>query len=313
MAIKKCLLVLQNCFFLTNVLYYMFYIPPKKGGCSDMKIAMISARPKIADKKSNIKTMEKYIRNTPADLYVFGELFLSGYKCKDELRNLAETIQGPSIQHMKKIAKDRKCYIVFGMPLKNSRVEGLIHNAAILIHPDGKVDSYKKWFLPTFGPFEEKIFFDEGEELRVFTTRFGKIGLIICYDLYFPEIPKALSLQGADILICISASPSTTRTYFEKLLPARALENTAFMVYVNLVGTEEDLVMWGGSQIYDPMGNLLVKAPYFEESIITQEIDLKQIKITRANRPVIRDIRPEIYQDLYKLSRFHTKKEENKK
>lgn len=273
-----------------------------------MKIALVSARPKIADKKANLKIMENYIRKTKADFYVFGEMFLSGYPCKDEFKNLAETKQGPSIKQMKKIAKEKKCYIVFGMPLKDEKVEGLIYNSAILIHPNGKVDYYNKRFLITFGPFEEKFFFDEGEESNVFKTKFGKIGLFICYDLFFPEITKALSLQGADILICISASPSTTRKYFETLLPARAIENTTFLVYANIVGTQEDLVLWGGSQIYDPLGKLLIKAPYFKESIITYNLNLKELKTARANRPVLRDIRPEIYQDLYNISRFHKKK-----
>ena len=272
-----------------------------------MKIALISMRPKIGDKKANLQIMEGYIVKTKADFYVFGEISLTGYRCKDELRNLAEPISGPSIKHMKKVAKDRKCYIVFGMPLKDSNVEGLVHNSAVLAHPDGKVDIYNKWFLPTFGPFEEKIFFDEGESLKVFNTKFGKIGMLICYDLFFPEICKAYSLQGADIMICISASPSTTRKYFETLLPARAIENTAFIVYVNLVGTQDDLVLWGGSQVYDPLGNLLAKASYFKENVTTCEIDLKQIKVARANRPVIRDIRPEIYHDLYYISRYHIK------
>jgi len=272
-----------------------------------MKIALISARPEITNKKSNLETMENYIKKTKADFYVFGELFLCGYGCKDELRDVAETINGPSIKYMKKIAKENKCYIVFGMPLKDEKIVGLLNNAAILVHPDGKVNSYNKWFLPTFGPFEEKIFFDEGEELNVFDTKFGKIGLLVCYDLFFPELSKALTMLGADIIIYISATPSITRKYFETLMPARAVENTTFIVYVNLVGTQEDLVFWGGSQIYDPLGNLLVKAPYFKESIVTCDLNLRQLKKARANRPVIRDIRPEIFQDLYHISRHHKK------
>lgn len=271
-----------------------------------MKVALISMRPKIADKKTNLKIMEKYILKTSADFYIFGEITLTGYRCKDELRDLAEPVNGSSIKFMKKIAKNKNCYIVFGMPLKNSEVEGIIHNSAVLIHPSGKVDIYNKWFFPNFGPFEEKLFFDGGENITVFNTKFGKVGIIICYDLFFPELCRAYSLQGADIIICLSASPSTTRRYFEQLLPARAIENTTFFIFANLVGTQEDLVFWGGSQIYDPLGNLLTKSPYFKESIITCEIDLKQIKRARSNRPVIRDIRPEIYQDLYKISRYHS-------
>ena len=276
-----------------------------------MKMALISMRPKIADKKSNLQKMKNYIEKTKADFYVFGETTLTGYPLKDELRDLAEKIDGPSIKFMKKIAMDKKCYIIFGLPLKNENVEGLIHNAAVLIHPDGKVDSYCKWFLTTFGPFEEKLFYDEGESLNVFKTKYGKIGLIICYDLFFPELCKAYSLQGADIIICISASPSTTRKYFETLLPARALENTVFMVYVNIVGTQEELVLWGGSQVHDPQGNLIVKSPYYKEDITVCDIDLKKIKFVRPNRPVLRDIRPDVYHDLFEISRSH--KKSNKK
>jgi predicted amidohydrolase len=167
-----------------------------------MKLALISARPAIADKTKNINTIEKYIKKTKADMYVFGEYFLSGDRCKDEFRDLAEPLDGPSIQRLKKIAKEKHCYIVFGMPTKDDTVHGLLYNTAVLLHPDGTVSAYRKWFLPNAGPFEEKIFFDQGEELPVFTTAFGKIGLLICYDVHFPEIAKALTFQGADLLTC---------------------------------------------------------------------------------------------------------------
>jgi len=268
-----------------------------------MKVALITMRPKIANKKANLEIMEKNIEKTKADLYIFGELTICGYHVKDELRDIAETVDGPLISRIKKIAQKKNCYIVFGMPLKHSKIKGLIHNASVLIHPNGKVDTYNKWFLPTTGPFEEKIFFDEGEELKICETKFGKIGLIVCYDIYFPEICRAYTLMGADVIICISATPSVTRKYFETLIPARAVENTVYMIYVNLVGTQENLVFWGGSQVYDPLAKLIAKAPYYKESIITCDIDLKDVEIARANRPVVRDIKSEIYHDLYNLSR----------
>ena len=109
------------------------------------------------------------------------------------------------------------------------------------------------------------------------------------------------------MVICLSATPQVNRYYFESLIPARAIENTIFFTYVNIVGTQEDLVFFGGAQISDPFGKILVKAPYFKESIIIHEIDLNSIKQARAVRPVIRDIRPQIYEDLYHISRKHTK------
>lgn len=268
-----------------------------------MDISIVSMRPKISDKKNNISKMESFIDQSPSELVVFGEMTLTGYPCKDELKRLAEPIDGTSIEKLKQKSKKTKKDIIFGMPLADSKVTGLIHNAAILIQSNGKVHSYNKWFLPTFGPFEEKLFFDEGEKLPVFKTDFGSIGICICYDIYFPEITKAFSLKGADIIICISASPSVTRPYFETILPARAIENTTFMIYSNIVGNQENLVFWGGSQAFDPFGNQLIRAPYFKESIVSFELDIDLIDHARSNRPVIRDIRSEIYQDLYLFSR----------
>ena len=270
-----------------------------------MKTSIITMRPFIADKNKNLEVMKNYILENKSDLYIFGEMSLTGYRCKDELRDLAEDIDGYSISYLKELAIKRNCYIVFGMPLRDSIVNGVLHNSAIFIHPSGNVDFYNKWFFPNFGPFEEKLFFDGGEKLNIIETKFGKIGLIICYDLFFPELCKAYSLQGANMVICLSASPSITRKYFEPLLPARAIENTIFMIYANIVGTQEDLVFWGGSQVYDPLGNLIIKSPYFKESVVSCDIDFKDINLARANRPVIRDIRPEIFNDLYNYSRDH--------
>ena len=272
-----------------------------------MKIALVTMRPKLADKKTNLEIIKKHIEKTKADIFVFGELTLCGYHVKDELRDIAETVDGPAIKYIKDLAKKHNSYIVFGMPLKNKKVKGLIHNCAILVHPNGKVDTYNKWFLPTVGPFEEKIFFDEGEELTLCDTKFGKIGLIICYDIFFPELCRAYTLLGADIVICISATPSVTRKFFETIIPTRAVENTIFFIYANLVGTQENLVFWGGSEIRDPLANQLVKAPYFKESIITCDINTKLIKTARMNRPVIRDTRSQIYIDLYTICKTHKK------
>jgi len=269
-----------------------------------MKCALVSMDPKITEKQKNIEKMKRYINSTESDLYIFGEMALTGYWCRDEYRLIAEDLHGPSLKELQKTAQKKECALIFGMPLRHEKTKGIIYNASIFIHPDGTIQHYKKWFLPNFGPFEEKLFFDEGERIEVIHTPFGTIGLLICYDVFFPELSKAYSLQSADILIAISASPSTTRIYFERVLPARAIENTAFVLYCNLVGTQDNLVFWGGSQAYDPFGNQIIKAPYFKESIVTCELDLDQIEIARAHRPVLRDTRAEIYQDLYEYARF---------
>ena len=124
----------------------------------------------------------------------------------------------------------------------NKKIKGIIHNSAILIHPDNKADYYHKWFLTSFGPFEEKIYFNEGEFLNVFDTKIGKIGLLVCYDIFFPELCKAYSLLGADVIVCISASPSATRKYFEIVLPARAIENTNFLITIPILSVLHNIL-----------------------------------------------------------------------
>ncbi|MDD5503270.1 MAG: carbon-nitrogen hydrolase family protein, partial [Candidatus Thermoplasmatota archaeon] len=188
-------------------------------------------------------------------------------------------------------------------PLADEKMEGKIYNAAVLVHPDGRIDHYEKMHLPTFGPFEEKWYFASGDKLPIFETKFGKIGLQICYDLFFPEITKAYALQGADIVFCISASPSTTRKFFELILPARAIENTVFMVYSNLVGPQDKLVFWGGGCAIDPRGNVLAKGKYFEDDICIAEVDLGMMRNYRRNRPTIADSKMENYLKIYDILR----------
>ncbi len=260
-----------------------------------MKVSLVQASPKSGNKDENIRIMKKHIKKSKSDLVVFGELFLTGYENKD-FSELAEPIPGESVNKIIEIAKENNCYIVFGMPEKEN---DKIYNTSVLVHPDGKTDRYRKWFLPNFGIFEEKKYFKEGNEINVFETKFGKIGLLTCYDIFFPEICKSYALQGADILICISASPETSRLYFERVMQARAVENTCFFFYTNLVGSK--VKFWGGNTIIGPKGDIKAKGEYFKEMIVGYDIDLNELKGAREMRPVIRNTRAEIYEKLCEM------------
>ncbi len=266
-----------------------------------MDLCIANIKPAVGNKKRNLKKMESMISEEDADMYVFGEMALTGYTCKDEFGEMAEDIDGPSINSVKKIAREKDCYIIFGMPLKER--DGIISNASIMVHPDGKVDSYRKSFLANFGPFEERFYFSPGGKMPVFETKYGKIGMCICYDVFFPELVKGLVLKGADMIVCISASPTTTREFFEKVLPARAIENTSFIAYSNIVGTQENLVFWGGGQAYGPKGNLIARGKYLKEGMIKAEIDFREIEEARASRPTLRDTKAEIFSELSHIFR----------
>jgi predicted amidohydrolase len=122
--------------------------------------------------------------------------------------------------------------------------------------------------------------------------------MIICYDIYFPEITRLLSLKGANLIICISASPSVRRGFFETLTAARAIENGVFLAYVNLAGIEDGLQFWGGSRIIAPSGSIISQAKYDVDDLIHATMDYSDMNRVRAWIPTLRDLRPEIFTSL---------------
>jgi predicted amidohydrolase len=266
-----------------------------------MKLALAQMSPELGNKEKNMDMIEKTVGRTKADMVVFGELFLTGYMCRDNLTKLAESLNGKSVKRIIKIAMEHDTHIVFGMPEMADQVSGLVFNSAILVYPDERIERYRKLHLANFGPFEELLYFTRGSELPVFETRFGKIGMLICFDCFFPEVSKIYALKGADLLVHISASPSATRVFFEKVIVARAIENTVFFTFTNLVGTELNMVFWGGNAVVDPRGELRAKGEYFKEGVIECDINLKDLKTTREYRPTIRETRIELFAELHKL------------
>jgi predicted amidohydrolase len=153
-------------------------------------------------------------------------------------------------------------------------------------------------YLPTHSVFEEKRYFRPGYQTAAFDTDLGKIGLIICYDLFFPEVSRLTRLEGAQLIVCISASPAVRRAFFETLTTARAMENTTFLAYVNLVGVEDGLQFWGGSRLIGPQGRILTKAKYDEEDMVIGEVDYTDLRSIEPFVPTIRDLRPELFDKL---------------
>jgi predicted amidohydrolase len=163
------------------------------------------------------------------------------------------------------------------------------------VTPDGKVASYRKVYPANFGPFEEGLYFARGDGLTLAETKLGRIGLLICYDTFFPELAKAYALQGADLLAIISASPATSKAFFDRILPARAIENALPVLYANLVGTQLNIVFQGGTQAIGPRGEDLGKAEDFVESTIVTDVDLRDLNTARTFRPTLRDTRKEMW------------------
>ncbi|MGQ0536759.1 MAG: carbon-nitrogen hydrolase family protein [Methanobacteriota archaeon] len=259
-----------------------------------MKVTLVQAQPAIGDVKANLATILDHVARASGDLVAFPELFLAGYMSRDAHRTLAEPLDGPSVRAVADAARRHGKTVVFGMP-RRSEVRGVVHNSAVLVRPDGTVGAYDKVYLPSFSVFEEDLYFGEGAALPVFETPVGKVGLCICYDLFFPEVTKVLAMKGAEILLCISASPSISKTYFEAVLPARAIETTCWTFFVNNVGPQDNLVFWGGSQGYSPRGIPLGRAPDMEPATLDLALDPAELELARTRRPVLRDTRPSIW------------------
>ncbi|HEV2231463.1 MAG TPA: carbon-nitrogen hydrolase family protein, partial [Thermoplasmata archaeon] len=166
---------------------------------------------------------------------------------------------------------------------------------AVLLRPDRTVATQVKRYLPTYGPFEEGALFSPTDESHPVDLGGVPVGLEICYDTFFPEVTRELALDGALLLISISASPVTSRRLFDKLLPARAVENALPVVYVNRVGVEDGLVFGGGSGAWDARGEPVeVKAVAMDglgddERVVIADVDLTDAPRWRPFRPVLRD------------------------
>ena len=267
------------------------------------KIALAQIACKRADKKENLKKIENFVekaKNQSADLIVFPELSLTGYVVRDQIYELAETIPGSSTQVIEKIAEKTQTYIVFGMPELSEKTQATIYNTAVLVGPKGYIGKYRKMYLPTHSVFEEKRYFRPGYQAVAFDTEIGKIGLIICYDIFFPEVSRLTRLKGAQLIVCISASPAVRKTFFEILTAARAIENTAFLAYVNLVGIENGLQFWGGSRLIAPNGKVLAKAKYDQEDLVICDVNYSDIKPIETFVPTLKDLRPELFDALKK-------------
>jgi predicted amidohydrolase len=270
-----------------------------------IKLALCQISSVRENKTENLQKIEKVTleaKRQGADLAIFPEMCLTGYVLLDQVYGLAETIPGPTTEKVTSLAKKTGMHIIFGMPELSEKTQATVYNTAVFVGPKGLIGKYRKMYLPTHSVFEEKRYFRSGYEPAAFQTSLGNIGLTICYDVFFPEVFRLTRLQGAQLIVCISASPAVRRNYFEILTSARALENTAFLAYVNLAGIEDGLQFWGGSRLVCPTGDVVAKAKYDEEDFIICEVDFNDLRVAETFIPTLRDLRPELFDKLKECS-----------
>ena len=267
-----------------------------------ISLLLAQTGPRLGNKEQNLRQISEQAakaRKKNVDLLIFPELHLTGYTMRDEVSHLAESIPGPSTRKVERVAKEHGVHIIFGMP-EESEVKGVIHNTAVFVGPKGLIGRYRKIHLPTHSVFEERRYYRPGQEAPVFKTDMGTIGLNICYDLYFPELTRLQALQGAQLIVCISASPGLRRRFFEGFCLSRAMENAVYLAYVNRVGIEEGLQFWGGSRVIAPNGSVLAQCKYDVEEFQTLKVDLDEVSRARVFIPTIKDLEPGLF-DLLRI------------
>ena len=263
-----------------------------------MRIGAVQFEPLFGDVDGNLELAGSLIMKTDADLLVLPELFNTGYlfTSREETVSLSEEIpHGRTTQMLCGMAKEKDIFITGGIAEKSG---DKIFNSAVLVSPDGYVGKYRKVHLF----FEEKLWFDPGDEgFRVYDAGVCRVGVMICFDWFFPESMRALSLMGADI-IC---HPSNlVMSFCQDAMKTRCLENHVFAITANRTGTEsregKSLYFTGGSQITGPDGMILFRAGEKSEEVGTAEIDVKSARDKELNihNNLFTDRRPGYYGEL---------------
>ena len=261
-----------------------------------MRIGICQNNPEFGEVFKNLDKAIDKLDTILADLIVLPELFSTGYQFAsvNEVKALSEKIpEGQTCRALINYARSKKMYIVAGIA---ERKGDSFFNSAVLIGPEGFIGKYRKSHLF----YEEKLFFSPGDTgFNVFDIGAAKLGIMICYDWWFPEAARSLALQGADI-ICHPANLVLTGCH--KAMQIRSLENAVYSVTANRIGAEarggkEELRFTGKSQIVDPAGQVILSLDEDREGIAVIDIDVGKARdksITRLNDRFL-DRRPEIY------------------
>jgi predicted amidohydrolase len=242
-----------------------------------MRVAVAQIGPKLGETDRNLETCVQRLEEAAkdrAELLVLPECAIPGYMfdSADEALPFAEEIPGPSTEVLERECRRQSMHVVCGMLERNGDA---LHNSAVLIGPGGLIGTYRKTHLPFLGVDR---FVVPGDELAVYDTPLGRIGLQICYDLRFPETTRTLGLKGADIVAHPTNFPLAARPQTEFITRARAYENRVYLLTANRVGKERWAEFCGWSQIVDPVGTRLAEAGADEEALVVADIDLERAR-----------------------------------
>lgn len=262
------------------------------------KVAIAQINPKLGDLKSNLALYEEKIRRAAGDgidLLLFPELSLTGYFLRDMVPGIALKLSSPEVARLKRLS--REVNFVAGLVEESSDYR--FYNAAVYFEGGEIRHVHRKVYLPTYGMFDEQRYFARGDRVRAFDSKFGRMALLICEDLWHPSTVYLAALDGALVVLCPSASPLRGITegqprddnarFWELINRAYAETLSLYVVYGNRTGFEDGVGFWGGSEILDPFGRSVAKARYYEEDFISGGVALDSVRRKRTVAPLLRD------------------------
>lgn len=251
-------------------------------------------RTKISDIRYNLSVMEQLVREAAdlhADAIVLPELCVTGYRADGEFSELSEPLDGDIVRKLTAISKNNSGIYIYTAIPERDMSGGKPFNSAVLVGADGLVGSYRKIHL--WGA--ETQYFAAGKETRMIDTPFGRAGLMVCFDVSFPELARKHALAGADILLYTFAFANPAREYaFDLLTRTRALENGCYLAAANLIGVEKGTEFFGSSRIVDPAGNVLANAGK-DEGVVCADVDFDVLEAIRKKYPYLERRMPDTY------------------
>ena len=282
------------------------------------KIALLQMK-MSSDLKRNLSKSIRQIRlarKKGAKIICLPELFISKYFCQSEKHSnfkLAEKIPGPTTQKLSSIARELKIILI--IPIFEKRTSGIYHNSCVVINEKGLiVGKYRKMHIPDDPQYYEKFYFTPGDlGYKSFKTKEGNLGVLICWDQWFPEAARLTAIEGANIIFyptAIGWHTKEKKKYGKSQLDSwlsiqrsHAISNGVFVAAINRVGIEKDgkkkIEFWGNSIVYDPSGNIITKAGE-KEKILLCELDFKKNEKVRQHWPFFRDRRIDSYKGILK-------------
>ncbi|MCS6843856.1 MAG: carbon-nitrogen hydrolase family protein [Caldilineales bacterium] len=265
-------------------------------------IALVQSKPILGDIEENLRRMAEFVdricKEQPVDLIVFPELATTGYECGPRFTELAEYVPGHTVNYLAKRAGEYHVHIAFGMVLKE-RVESILYDAAVLLGPEGElVGSYRKVHLKG----EERLAFRNGYRFVTFDVEFrsgpSRLGLLIDWDLAFPEAARCLTLDGAEVIAISANWQIEENAQWRAFNLARACENGVFVAAANRAGEEPSYAFCGDSMIVGPNAELYTNLEDPVEGYAVATVDLDEVRRTREASQILQCRQPLAYRNI---------------